>query len=130
MINQTINNEKEILLNKICHIGKRTFILASCGSASHSIQKTTTSNIESKIKKITHTPPLLSKFKPTIDGSCRSRLASEADEKKSIEIPPAKDITSEIVEKLQVNTIWKGLENISRNNSVASTSASSEISRY
>jgi hypothetical protein len=122
---------KNSLLSQICHIGKRSFILANCGPAVYPSLNCPTNeqplNVNPTIPQIKQNypireenpkindaddnasfVPLKKKFKPNLDG-CRSRLASESDEVKLNDVIQASenDITSELMHKLKADSLWK-----------------------
>lgn len=132
MISHKIStNPKNSLLSQICHIGKRSFILANCGPAVYptitSATNETPNNVIPPLPQIKQNVPireenpkindadenasfvpLKKKFKPNLDG-CRSRLASESDEVKLNDViqAPENDVTSELLNKLKADSLWK-----------------------
>jgi hypothetical protein len=126
--NKISTNPKESLLSKICHIGKRSFLLANCGpafipeiympDACQSKQDSPSDKEENILIK--ENPPKMQdeektssttqnkRFKPNLDG-CRSRLACEFDEVKINDViaAPENDITGKLFSQLKTRNLWK-----------------------
>jgi hypothetical protein len=126
--NKISTNPKESLLSKICHIGKRSFLLANCGpafipeiyvpDACQSKQDYPSNKEENNLIK--ENPPKIAqdeektscisqkRFKPNLDG-CRSRLACEFDEVKINDVidAPENDIAGKLFSQLRTRNLWK-----------------------